>query len=286
MRLALGTVQFGRDYGPIGGRQVPPAEASEMLERAAENGIDTLDTAATYGTSETVIGAHSVRHRFRVVTKVPELDNRDPVALVERAVEHSLERLRIDRLHGVLVHHAADLLGASGDRLWGALESVRDQGIVQHIGASVYRPHELELLRERYDLGLVQAPLSLLDQRLLETDLLSRLHNNGTAIHVRSVFLQGLLPMPEDRRPAWTAPWQQALRACDAWAARAGLSRIAACVRFALSQPEVDRVVVGAHDAAQLQEILDGARSSVGLPPAESLACHDEQFLHPYKWPQ
>jgi len=56
-RLALGTAQFGSDYG-ITNRsgQVDPDEAGRILSLAHECGIDCIDTARLYGDSEAVIG--------------------------------------------------------------------------------------------------------------------------------------------------------------------------------------------------------------------------------------
>jgi len=57
MRLALGTVQFGMEYGisNVNG-QVQLAEARAIIECAQKSNIDTLDTAYLYGSSEIVLG--------------------------------------------------------------------------------------------------------------------------------------------------------------------------------------------------------------------------------------
>jgi len=56
-KIVLGTVQFGLDYGinNIHG-QVSEDESFSILKFAWEHGIDTLDTAHSYGNSEKVIG--------------------------------------------------------------------------------------------------------------------------------------------------------------------------------------------------------------------------------------
>ena len=57
-RLGLGTVQFGLDYGITNtAGQCPRDEVAGILALAADRGIRLLDTAATYGTSEEVLGA-------------------------------------------------------------------------------------------------------------------------------------------------------------------------------------------------------------------------------------
>ena len=73
MKLALGTVQFGLDYGVsnISG-QVGVSEVRSVLQEARRHSIDTLDTAAVYGNSESVLGEIGV-DQFNIITKLPPI---------------------------------------------------------------------------------------------------------------------------------------------------------------------------------------------------------------------
>ena len=55
-KLALGTVQFGIDYGINSGVKVETDEVSRIINYARNNGINLLDTAQLYGSSEKVLG--------------------------------------------------------------------------------------------------------------------------------------------------------------------------------------------------------------------------------------
>lgn len=71
MKLALGTAQFGLNYGIANktGR-VPPNEVRKILAEAARRGMDVLDTAIAYGESESMLGEIGVPN-WRVVSKLP-----------------------------------------------------------------------------------------------------------------------------------------------------------------------------------------------------------------------
>ena len=78
-KLALGTVQFGLNYGianEVG--QISVKQASEILAVAKNEDIDLLDTAIAYGESETVLGKVGVTN-FKIVSKLsplpPKLSN-------------------------------------------------------------------------------------------------------------------------------------------------------------------------------------------------------------------
>ena len=167
-RLGLGTVQLGLRYGVAhAGPRPTRAEALEVLDRAAALGVRVLDTAPRYGAAEEVIGASARRAELRVVTKTaPDVEGRDHAETIERGLDGSLARLGIDRVHGLLEHDAAKLLGPGADARWRAMERLRGDGRVARIGASVYGPDELFELLGRYPLEIVQAPLNVLDRRL------------------------------------------------------------------------------------------------------------------------
>src|SRR3989344_8348500 len=80
-KLALGTAQFGLKYG-INNKagKVSPNEAFQILYFAARNGLDTLDTASVYGTSEDVIGEFIKRNRasFKIISKFSKTDDEEP----------------------------------------------------------------------------------------------------------------------------------------------------------------------------------------------------------------
>ena len=74
MKLGLGTVQFGCNYGISNKKgQVPYEEIKKILEYAQNVGIDTLDTASLYGNSEKVLGQFNLDN-FKVVTKTIKVD--------------------------------------------------------------------------------------------------------------------------------------------------------------------------------------------------------------------
>jgi len=74
--IGLGTVQFGMNYGISNkGGKTSNLDASKLLQVAIENHIEVLDTASSYGTSESVLGEIlPEQHRFKVVTKITQLN--------------------------------------------------------------------------------------------------------------------------------------------------------------------------------------------------------------------
>jgi aryl-alcohol dehydrogenase-like predicted oxidoreductase len=290
-RLGLGTAQFGLPYGVTNTRgRVALPEVRRILDIARAAGLSVLDTAFAYGMSETVLGMlDEIARGFRIVTKTPPLDAERIGPEQERAlrlgIAQSLRLLRRERIDGLLVHHAADLFRPGGERIVGALATAKAEGAVARIGVSVYDPDELERVLTIFTPEIVQLPLNLLDQRFAARGLLKRLKALGCEIHARSVFLQGTLLAAPDALPASLAHVRPALATVRRFLADHRLTTLQACLGYALSQPEIDCLILGVTGTDELAAALDAVRTSPPLPGAVTmLAVDDPAIVNPALW--
>ena len=284
-RLAIGTVQFGTRYGIANNTgQTGRDEAASILRAARNLGIDTLDTAVVYGESETVLGGIGIGD-WRVVTKLPPVpeNTTDVEHWVRQQVEASMGRLGIKQLYALLLHRPDQLHGAFGPALLRGLRQQRADGLAGKIGVSIYSPDELPPLLALADLDIVQAPLNVLDDRMITSGWAARLSQSGVEFHARSAFLQGLLLMAKDERPErfqrWNYLWQDWQRAL----AEQDATPLEACLRFALSHPEISRVVVGVDNLAQLREIVAAANGKPFVRPIWSGPV-EPSLINPALW--
>lgn len=286
MRLALGTVQFGLPYGianPSG--QVSREQAQSMLNLAAAHGIDILDTAIAYGESETRLGELGIDN-FKTITKLPALPEElaDVAFWVQSQVEASMARLGTTELYGLLLHRSEQLLSPKGEALYRVLQELKESGLVQKIGISVYSPTELDAICPVFPLDLVQAPFNLVDRRLLDSGWLRRLKAQGVEVHTRSAFLQGLLLMSRTDRPGKFSAWSELWSTWHQWLVERNVGPAQACLGFALAHSEIDRVVVGADNSAQLQQLIAAASAPL-LSDFPGIRSDDESLINPSKWP-
>jgi len=283
VKLALGTAQFGLDYGVSNSTgRVSAEEVARILDVAANAGIRLIDTAWAYGDAEEVLGRLHASERFDIVTKTALL-SADGVEGVAAGVDESLSRLGLTSVYGLLVHAAGDLLGDSGPDLARLLVRSRENGIARRIGISAYSAEEIYAALEVFDADLVQVPVNVLDQRLLGSGVLADLKARGIEVHARSTFLQGLLLMEPAAAPAYFSPIRDRLEEWRDFCAARGLSPLAAALGFVTGLSEVDRVVVGVESAEQLTQIVAAAGP---LDPADflALALDDPMYLEPSRW--
>ncbi len=284
-KIALGTVQFGVPYGIANKNgQVPASEVEKILEFSLDSGIEVLDTAISYGSSETVLGQIGVG-RWKIISKLPSIP-RDPVDIlgwVRMQVEQSLLRLRVARLHGLLLHNPADIFGANGSALISALRALQSSGLVEKVGISAYRPTDIESARAVSSLDIVQAPLNLIDQRLVRSGWLDKLANDGTDIYVRSAFLQGLLLMNPASRPVYFSKWNDLLGRWDNWLRVNKISAIDACLAYCFKFPGIQNVILGVDSVSQMQGILESLNHNASKFP-DFMFLDDPLLIEPFNW--
>lgn len=284
-RIALGTVQFGLDYGVANQTgQVSADEVRAIVAAARKHGVTTLDTAISYGASEKVLGQVGIGD-FEVISKLPAAppDCTDLRGWVREQVLGSLGRLSVPYLQCLLFHRPEQLLSPLGPELLTAVLELRELGVISRIGISIYNPEELEPLLALMVFDLVQAPVNILDRRMITSGWLDRLQRLGVEVHARSLFLQGLLLMPASRRNGYFDTWSALLYRFDDWLQQHDITALQACTRFTLSQTALAKVVVGVDSCTHLLEILS---ASLGTVPAltDELMCDDVALLNPSLW--
>jgi aryl-alcohol dehydrogenase-like predicted oxidoreductase len=280
-------VQWGLPYGVANAAgQTSRAEARSILQQARNRGIRFIDTASQYGEAEAVLGENELEG-FRVITKTPSFRaatiDASHVAKLVSTFEASLSRLAQSDLYGLLLHHADDLLVPGGTQLLAAMEALKAQGRVSKVGISVYDGRQIDAILRVFRPDIVQLPLNVLDQRLLRSGHLERLKEAGAEIHVRSVFLQGLLLMPLDRLPAYFAPIRPLLSRWHDAARDQGVTTTQAALAFVRSLPWVDVVLAGVESQAQLAATHADYLALPGFD-ASGLACDDPHFVNPMHW--
>jgi len=284
-RLALGTAQFGQDYGIANSTgQTSRSEVKKVLELARLKGINTLDTAIAYGESESILGQIGVQD-FNIISKLPEL----PTACsnikkwMESQLNDSLKCLRLNSINSFLLHRPLQLLVPGNENLWATLLQFKTQGLVKKIGYSIYGPHELEQLWPQFKPDIIQAPYNIFDRRMEASGWFKRLKDEGVEIHGRSVFLQGLLLFNSKNRPQSFNPWSDHWQFWDRWLEQNQISPLQATLAFALANDQVNKVIVGVDHCVQLKEILNAANTAIKDFP-EELIITDEQLINPSNW--
>jgi len=294
MKLALGTVQFGLDYGVSNNHgQVNSSEITAILKLAQSVGIDTLDTASVYGNSEQILGeqlstfgdnTEKLNSSFKIVSKIPALKN-DEIK-INHYLDQSLDHLKQNQLEVVLFHQVNDLIDSPfNQQRFDNLMSEKKQGKINKVGISVYKPEQLNYCVNHYKIDLVQLPLNCLDQRFIQTQWLEKLTKAKIEVHCRSLFLQGLLLMDISKLANYFKPYKPYLMKFYNMTKQLNVSPLALSLAIGCKNTAISKMVVGCCNTTQLEEIVEAYEVALTIDANLSLlACNDEQLLIPSNW--
>lgn len=299
--IGLGTVELGIDYGIRTGpnsNQPTEEEANELLNRAIDSGVNLIDTAAAYGTSEEIIGRalHTRRGDYFLATKslhwsdkgLPVTEVRERVSA---SIDQSLRKLKTDvidliQVHGRDVPILETMMIDEGD-VYEELDRARQAGKVKYIGYSSYS--ELASIRiiENGSWDSLQIAYNIFDQRNAAA-VIPEAYKAGIGVIIRSALLKGALSAKADHLPEHLAELAVRSRSLGDLLNDKTPTIPQLALRFVLGNPGVSTVIVGADRTEYLDEavsVSDGIR----LPASQyecalRLAIDDPELINPAKW--
>jgi aryl-alcohol dehydrogenase-like predicted oxidoreductase len=279
-KIAIGTVQFGLDYGISNTEgKTSEQEVKSILKYAKEQGIGILDTAMAYGDSESVLGRNA-DESFKITSKFPGGISAEKLRSVFDQSRNNLQR---DSLYGYIAHNARDLIE---DRsLWDQVVDLKTKGLVEKVGYSLYTPEELDQLLEVGCIpDLVQVTYNLLDDKFERHMALLKEHR--TEVHVRSVFLQGLFFM--ESLPEKLRSLSGAVSAVRQIAESYNMSTVQLLLNYALHHPAIDAVVIGVNNRLQLEQNITSVINDFPYQEirreVRNIAIADKHLLNPVNW--
>jgi aryl-alcohol dehydrogenase-like predicted oxidoreductase len=250
-------------FGAAALSEVTQAQADRTLETLLYYGVNHIDTAPSYGDAELRIGPWMEQHRghFFLATKTDER----MVQAARDQFRRSLERLRVDQVDLLQLHHLVDpeeweVAMGPGGALEAAIEA-REQGLVRFIGVTghgVTAPDMHRRSLERFDFDSVLLPYNymMMQNPRYAADfraLLALCQKRNVAVQTIKSIARG----PWGTKTRTRATWYEPLEDQDA---------IEKAVRWVLGRPGI--FLNTAADIRLLPKVLDAA-SRFQTPPSD-----------------
>jgi hypothetical protein len=246
--LALGCAQFGHGYGLyVNTPELSLVEIAEILELAIDQDIEALDLAQGYEGVILKLSAIGLTHRFKLGTKI-KYGNSD-ADLIAKSLTLDLQALNTHKYESILIHDWSKLAASQKEAALSFLVDLRNQGMVNSIGISVYEKSELIALSQEID--IVQAPLNFFNSEFLFDETAQKLAINGVSFHARSIFHQGTLLNTETLKKIFLSETKSFEDYCESH----GLTSLQGALSIFDSQVLFSKLIVGVANTNQLIEI-------------------------------
>ena len=298
--FALGTVELGLDYGinaPGHGGRPAQEDAIRLVHRALDAGINLIDTARAYGTSEEILGVALKDRRDQVViaTKtgtqatggVP-LTGDDLRRHMLASLEQSLTALQTDYVDIWQIHNVDRSVINEAEVVAEVFDDMRSKGYVRFTGGSFYGTDFPVQALALNIFDVMQITYSILDQRLTDQFFPLAITAN-VGIFARSVLLKGALTERAEHLPGHLNELRLRSRAVREIIAANKLGATAAqtAIAFALAQPAIHAVLIGISSEEELRSNLRSLSlelSPTMLEQLASLRLDDPDLLNPGTW--
>ncbi len=285
-KIILGTVQFGLDYG-INNKSGKPDhnEIKSILDYAFDNKINFLDTAEAYGDSHERIGEYHANsnNKFKVITKFSSSRLDLPKNISDR-INHHLKILNISNLYCYMFHNYDDFKNYFNLFKLELLELKR-KGIIKKIGVSLHSNHNINDVLENREIGLIQLPYNLLDNKSKRENVFLKAKEKGVEIHTRSTFLQGLFFKDLDTIDGKLGVLKKYLLELKRLVNKNEINSLA--LNYVCSNANIDGVLLGVDTVSQLKNNLscinDNKFKDI-IENIDSINVKEENLLNPANW--
>ncbi len=282
--IILGSAKFGHSYGSFNNnKKINLEELNAIIKIAKKHGINFIDTSQDYKKSENVIGNLNIKN-FNFITKIPKLSNTNhkPKDFIKLAFEKSLQKLKTNKLYGLLFRSPSCLIREPYFSFWNEAKKLKEKKLVKKVGITIYNPEELDIVYEKLKPDIVQFPYNVFDQRLKKTGWIDSLYDNKVELHARSIFLQGLLLIEKSRLPDKFSDFYLDWNDYHAWLKKTNISALEACLNFVMAEKKISKIVIGVDTSQQLLEIINVKFKNIMFSTWKKNI--DERVYNPLKW--
>src|SRR5574341_104629 len=233
----------------IGFQGPAQSEVTRLLEGALDAGLNVIDTANAYLTSEEMIGA-AVCHRrkdFYLFTKCGATDGFArsdwSKAGILKQIEQSLKRLRTDYVDLIQLHSCGREVLRKGEAI-DALQTARVNGQARYIGYSGDRQDALFAV-ETGAFDTLQTSISIADQEAIDLTL-PVARERGMGVIAKRPIANAVWRNQTKPSDSYHYAYWERIQRLDYDFLRGDLDQsIGVALRFTLSQPGVCTAIVG-----------------------------------------
>jgi len=290
MKIILGTAQIGLNYGVTNTVAKPSTDmVRDLMDLAYQSGILTVDSAEHYGNANQILGEYHINsgNVFNVINKILRYPcPQSKLGQYRIEVIKTLDRLSIEQYDTLMVHDYSLILQ---ERYYSDFfQALKQEGLTRRIGVSVQSPDLVLKIADTFPVDVIQLPFNIFDQSMLHSGIMGELKQRGIEIHVRSVFLQGILLNELNSLPNYFQQYSSVFDGYDEVCLMHNLTKLEATLSFILTHPEVDCMVIGCQNKHELDEIVTTYKnilsSSIRGIDFNVLSQSDESLINPTKW--
>ena len=286
MNLAIGTANFKKIYGVAKNIVLKENNIKKIIKLIKIKKIRYLDTAFDYGLIDELKELNN-KNKIKIITKIklPTKKKIDFINNLEKIVRMKLSRINKKSFEAVLLHNINDLKSIYAERFIKKVKLLKKKKLINKIGVSIYSPNDLKIVFLKLKPEIVQVPVNILDNRIINSKWFDILKKKKIIIQARSIFLQGLLikKISLIKKLNFDKKIIMKVVKFDKWCKVNEISRLEACLAFIKKIKGINIMTVGIDSQKEILEILNILKRKQKLN-FKDFSTKNLKIIDPRKW--
>ena len=253
-KLIFGTANLFTKYGQ-NGLYLDQKISKDIMKFAFKKNIKTLDISSDYkiyNEKPENVNFSKWNISLKITRKI--LNKLRTKNKIKNFIKEIFDKFNCKKIKYILFHHDKDLFTKNGKLFFEYLSHLKKNNKVSKIGVSIYNCNKLFKILKFFPIDMVQVPYNILDQRLIEPKSIKLIKKYKIEIHVRSIFLQGIL-VDKKILPSHFKN-DKKIKNWFEYISKNKLNPINETFCFINNNKFIKRVVIGVRSKDQLNEIL------------------------------
>jgi aryl-alcohol dehydrogenase-like predicted oxidoreductase len=290
--IILGTAQWGSKYGIVNNNgKINYNEIDKIVKFCLKNNIKIFDTARDYGDSEKIIGKLNKKYsgKIKTISKIKNfnLDNTNfDKKKIRDLILTTHKNTFQNNIEGMLIHDDNLIDHKYFPYIWEVLTELKNEFKIKKIGISTYKNNFNKKILKRYKFDIIQLPYNVYDQIRSNNGFFKKLNESNIEIHVRSIFLQGILLQDYRKLKGIFFSIKQHQKKMHNFFKQNGMTIIEGCLSAIIQNP-IHKIIIGCENLNQLKEIYNSLTNicdSKDLNDLKKFTINDRRIINPSLW--
>ena len=228
--------------------------------------------------------------KWKIITKIKidksihkNKNKNNIVKIIDKKIQKSFDKLKTKKIYCILISNPELMIKDKkvAKVIYGYIQDIKKKKYLEKFGYSIYNFNILTNLIKNFRPDLIQCPYNIFDRRLVEAGHLQKLKKEKILVHVRSIFLQGLLLM-DILLPKKFMKWRKLFKNYHKWLQKNDIKALDACINFASKNRKIDKIIIGFNNINQLNEIINSKKFKMHYP--KKLSSNAQNLINPTTW--
>ena len=251
-KIIIGTANFNQKYGILKNK-LNYQNIDKVLNFSKKKKIKFIEFSKDYNSLK--LKSKNFQKNFKSYKKIDLQDKYFSTGNTnDKILDYLFEKKKYNSCYGVTIRKPNLLLKTKGKKIFHLLNRLKKNKKISKIGITIYDTKNLNNIIKKFNIDFIQLPYNFLNYEVFNKTK-KLIQKKKIEIHLRSIFLQGLLLKKNYELPIELKKLSKYWLYIDNYLDSIGTNRYAACLNFAINSG-ADKLIIGIDNVDQLKQIF------------------------------